>query len=295
MTVCRVNHAHHRVLATGDFGPLGTGKQPLLESGVVNLSCLMKLEKGARRKTSARRGAATTISSNYDSLFVHRKNALYRRAAELSAITDCNIGIILLSPEGELSQFSTAPMKKMLRSYSKLCSMPHEIHTMESIQAKVIAAGGDGIGLRVGSPNLAPGRRGRKPKEVEPKEEDGVKQEDVTGCGVQEGQNQKDGQEKQPWDAEELEAIMSIVEGMIGSENEDRTPQKRRLEGGGNDERQQGSGEKRLHRLAKMSKSSEEDDAKIALCVESGKIADAKESERKSEGFAGTPVALGGD
>ena len=110
----------------------------------------MKLEKATGRRSTGRRGAPTTISSNYDSLFVHRKNALYRRAAELSAITDCSVGIILLSPEGELSQFSTAPMKKLLRSYAKLCGLPHEIHTMESIQAKIEEQGGEGIGLKVG-------------------------------------------------------------------------------------------------------------------------------------------------
>ena len=126
----------------------------------------MKLEKATGRRSTAagRRGAPTTISSNYDSLFVHRKNALYRRAAELSAITDCSVGIILLSPEGELSQFSTAPMKKLLRSYAKLCGLPHEIHTMESIQAKIEEQGGEGIGLKVGDhrKGVGGGRGGRR-------------------------------------------------------------------------------------------------------------------------------------
>lgn len=103
----------------------------------------------SRRSTNGRRprDVTSSLSSNYDSVFVHRKNALYRRAAELSAITDCEIAIVVLSPDGELSQFSTAPMKKILRTYSRLCSMPHEIHSMESIQEKVLSAGGDGIGL----------------------------------------------------------------------------------------------------------------------------------------------------
>ena len=106
-------------------------------------------------RTSTRRAAGgrrprdvqSSLSSNYDSVFVHRKNALYRRAAELSAITDCEISIIVLSPDGELSQFSTAPMKKILRAYSRLCSSPHEIHNMESIQKKLVSAGGEGVGL----------------------------------------------------------------------------------------------------------------------------------------------------
>ena len=161
----------------------------------------MKLEKTARRKTASRRGAATAISSNYDSLFVHRKNALYRRAAELSAITDCNIGIILLSPEGELSQFSTAPMKKMLRSYAKLCGNPHEIHTMESIQAKCLAQGGDGIGLKVGEKSAigkrAGGGRGNG---------NGNKNASLASLVEVAGQEEHDG----PWEEEALEAIMSM-------------------------------------------------------------------------------------
>jgi hypothetical protein len=179
----------------------------------------MKLEKTDRRKSSNRRGAATAISSNYDSLFVHRKNALYRRAAEMSAITDCSVGIILLSPEGELSQFSTAPMKKILRSYAKLCSEPHEIHTMESIQAKCIAAGGEGIGLRVdhrAGPDLVVGG-GKQTYEHEHFREDtlrlssgsqGKRGRRSTTNGTGSGLVAK-GQE--PWE-EALEAIMRIGE-----------------------------------------------------------------------------------
>ncbi len=178
----------------------------------------MKLEKTDRRKSSNRRGAATAISSNYDSLFVHRKNALYRRAAELAAITDCSIGIVLLSPEGELSQFSTAPMKKILRSYAKLCSGPHEIHSMESIQAKCIAAGGEGIGLRVDH-GAGPGSvvgGARQAHEHQHFREDTLRlssesqgkrgrrsKADGTGSGAK---------RQEPWEVEALEAIMRIGE-----------------------------------------------------------------------------------
>lgn len=99
----------------------------------------------SRRNTTGKGDVNSSLSSNYDSVFVHRKNALYRRAAELTAITDCEIAIVVLSPEGELSQFSTAPMKKILRTYSRLCSLPHEIHTMQSIQEKLKCAGKDGL------------------------------------------------------------------------------------------------------------------------------------------------------
>lgn len=103
-----------------------------------------------RRSTGNRqnRKLESSLSSTYDSVFVHRKNALYRRAAELSAITDCEIGIVVLSPDGELSQFTTSSMKKILKSYSRLCSKPHECHTIESIQGKLDKAGSaTGIGL----------------------------------------------------------------------------------------------------------------------------------------------------
>ena len=176
----------------------------------------MKLEKAGRRKSSNRRGAATTISSNYDSLFVHRKNALYRRAAELSAITDCNIGIILLSPEGELSQFSTTPMKKVLRSYAKLCGMPHEIHTMESIQAKCIAAGGEGIGLRVSNNVGGLGSvEEEQPQVLEhPSFRDKTLQLSSQSQGKR-GQRNKGKKEVEsngqaPWEADALEAILRM-------------------------------------------------------------------------------------
>ena len=185
----------------------------------------MKLEDSGRRKTVSRRGAATTLSSNYDSLFVHRKNALYRRAAELSAITDCNVGIILLSPEGELSQFSTAPMKKMLRSYAKLCSMPHEIHTMESIQAKCVAAGGSGIGLRVDQEVGALGSSGEQHEHAHfrddtlrlSSESQGKRGPRVKGGATGQG----------PWEADALEAILTMGDGKrklevgVGSDDSD--------------------------------------------------------------------------
>eukprot|EP00889_Picochlorum_renovo_P003801 jgi/Picre1/30831/NNA_006191.t1 len=125
-------------------------------SAVVEFRCSDAVDSTVdAMRTSTRRAAGSrrprdvqsSLSSNYDSVFVHRKNALYRRAAELSAITDCEISIIVLSPDGELSQFSTAPMKKILRAYSRLCSSPHEIHNMESIQKKLVSAGGEGVGL----------------------------------------------------------------------------------------------------------------------------------------------------
>lgn len=104
----------------------------------------MNMDRRPRRSTTGlRRGRGnveSSLSSSYDAVFVHRKNALYRRAAELSAITDCEISIIVFSPDGELSQFTTSPMKKMLKQYSKVCMEPHECHDMESIQEKLIVS-----------------------------------------------------------------------------------------------------------------------------------------------------------
>ena len=206
--------------------------------GSTNKRDVMLLEKADRRKSSNRRGAATAISSNYDSLLVHRKNALYRRAAELSAITDCNVGIILLSPEGELSQFSTAPMKKILRSYAKLCSEPHEIHSMESIQAKCIAAGGEGIGLHLDhcSGQGCIGEGGKQVHEHQHFSEETLR----ISSGSQGKRGRRSKTDGMSWDAEVLDAIMRIGE----------VHEKRKLEGSGDED----GGEDRDHDGGKMAK-----------------------------------------
>lgn len=85
---------------------------------------------------------------SYDSVLAHRRNALYRRAAELNAITDCEISIIVISAEGQLSQFSTCPMKKILKQYSKLCQEPHECHDLDSIEGKLSVADDEKVGRR---------------------------------------------------------------------------------------------------------------------------------------------------
>lgn len=165
-----------------------------------------------RRSNTGRRGRDVTssLSSNYDSVFLHRKNALYRRAAELTAITDCDIAIVVLSPEGELSQFSTAPMKKILRTYSRLCSLPHEIHTMESIQEKVTSAGGDGVGLTI-------------KKDGSGQNKSLSKQANTTSKKGTKNHKQKtlddDGEAKNAW--ETVEAILSMGAGIHRASNED--------------------------------------------------------------------------
>lgn len=149
----------------------------------------------SRRNNAGRRDVSSSLSSNYDSVFVHRKNALYRRAAELTSITDCEIAIVVLSPEGELSQFSTAPMKKILRTYSRLCSLPHEIQTMESIQEKVKSAGGDGT---------------RPPAKKDDQKKSSPKQTQDEGKGKAEGAGLGDdaGETQNAW--ETVEAILSM-------------------------------------------------------------------------------------
>jgi len=177
----------------------------VLYAGEGNLQLSKDKEemRPSRRSTNGRRprDVTSSLSSNYDSVFVHRKNALYRRAAELSAITDCEIAIVVLSPDGELSQFSTAPMKKILRTYSRLCSMPHEIHNMESIQEKVLSAGGDGIGLAYSKKNKVDGVAGQKKKQ-----QDGNAKSKAKADKKKLEKNQIDDEE----DLETIEAILSM-------------------------------------------------------------------------------------
>lgn len=171
----------------------------------------------SRRNNAGRRDVSSSLSSNYDSLFVHRKNALYRRAAELTSITDCEIAIVVLSPEGELSQFSTAPMKKILRTYSRLCSLPHEIQTMESIQEKVKSVGGDVIGLPAKKDKQKKSQAAPK-KETKGSGKDGSKgstEDEELGDDVGEAQN--------AW--ETVEAILSMGKNgaMAQNDNNDST------------------------------------------------------------------------
>lgn len=120
---------------------------------------------------------------------------------------------------------------------------------MESIQAKVVAAGGEGIGLRLDDSSLAPKRRGRKPKA----KGNVHKKEDTDGDDANDA----------PWEA--LEAIMSMGEVVTGtSEEEGETPSKRKFE----ESEMEGSkdGEK-SHRLAKMSKSEDDDTEEVNAAV----------------------------
>ena len=67
-------------------------------------------------------------------LFRQRKNALYRRAAELSSLCGAKVAIITISAKGELSQFSSDSMEYILKEFGKKCTKSHEMQTMESIQ-----------------------------------------------------------------------------------------------------------------------------------------------------------------
>lgn len=221
--------------------------------------------KPSRRNNGGRRDVSSSLSSNYDSLFVHRKNALYRRAAELTAITDCEIAIVVLSPEGELSQFSTAPMKKILRTYSRLCSLPHEIQTMESIQKKVESIGGGDIGLN--------GKKdGHKNPLMKQKEAGAPKANKSSAKGISKGSDKNFDKNKELGDDageaqnawETVEAILSMGNHQpVGQNNgsvpttseEDADPKSNKLKRRGSCDDPNATSKK--HRLSKMNKADE--------------------------------------
>jgi hypothetical protein len=62
-------------------------------------------------------------------VYRQRKNALFRRAAELSSVCGCEVAVVVFGPAGELSQFSSADMESVLRKYSRACTDVHETHT----------------------------------------------------------------------------------------------------------------------------------------------------------------------
>lgn len=62
-------------------------------------------------------------------VYTRRKNALFRRAAELSVLCDCEVAIIMFGPDGELAQYSSSSMESTLRQYSRACTEPHETQT----------------------------------------------------------------------------------------------------------------------------------------------------------------------
>jgi hypothetical protein len=64
-------------------------------------------------------------------VYQRRKNALFRRATELSTMCDADVAIIMFGPDGELSQFSSSSMEETLRQYSRSCTQIHEIHTRD--------------------------------------------------------------------------------------------------------------------------------------------------------------------
>lgn len=211
--------------------------------------------KPSRRNNAGRRDVSSSLSSNYDSLFVHRKNALYRRAAELTAITDCEIAIVVLSPEGELSQFSTAPMKKILRTYSRLCSLPHEIQTMESIQEKVKSIGGDDLGLN----GKKDGHKNALTKQTEAATVKTTKAVSVKGAAKQKEVGDDAGDAQNAW--ETVEAILSMGNHGKMGQNDDSEGRTSEEEGAhkSNKSKRRGSSDdfnvtSKKHRLSRMNK-----------------------------------------
>jgi hypothetical protein len=75
-------------------------------------------------------------------IFKQRKNALFRRAAELSAMCDCEVAVVVFGPAGELSQFSSSEMEMVLRRYSQACTDVHESHSAAAMQKRRLERSG---------------------------------------------------------------------------------------------------------------------------------------------------------
>lgn len=89
--------------------------------------------------------------SSLKAVYNRRKNALFRRATEMSNMCDCEVAVIMFTPDGELAQFSTSSMEDMLRRYSRTCTDLHESQTREGMNKRAAATveakaanGGDG-------------------------------------------------------------------------------------------------------------------------------------------------------
>ena len=105
----------------------------LPDSGRPRRSCTQKRSQHQNSKQE-------TASPPESTIFNHRKNALYRRAAELHELCGVEVAIIVLNGPGQtqqLTQFTSSSMRKILNSYVQLCQHPHECHNVHSIRTKI--------------------------------------------------------------------------------------------------------------------------------------------------------------
>ncbi len=86
------------------------------------------------------------IPPTLQAVFNKRKNALFRRAAELSTMCDAEVAVIVFTPDGELSQFSTGAMEAILRRYGRSCTESHEAQTRETMSKRAAEGGAGGRG-----------------------------------------------------------------------------------------------------------------------------------------------------
>lgn len=77
---------------------------------------------------TGRRGPAAVQAT-----FAKRKQGLMRRAMELSVLCDCEVGLIVFSPGGQLFQYSSVDMDVLLDRYSTACPEPHERRDNEEV------------------------------------------------------------------------------------------------------------------------------------------------------------------
>ncbi len=66
-------------------------------------------------------------------VFNRRKTLLFKKALELSMLCDSEIGLVIFNSSGQLCQYASRDMEKLLERYSKACSEPHERRTNDEV------------------------------------------------------------------------------------------------------------------------------------------------------------------
>jgi SRF-type transcription factor (DNA-binding and dimerisation domain) len=133
--------------------------------------------------------------SSVQAVYNRRKNALFRRATEMSNMCDCEVAVIMFTPDGELAQFSTSSMEDMLRRYSRSCTDLHETQTREGMNKRAAATALAAVAANGGG---APAANGGGPAKKRIKEES-------NGGGRGSGRNFTDAN-----DSDTAEAILSM-------------------------------------------------------------------------------------
>jgi MADS-box transcription enhancer factor 2A len=90
------------------------------------------------RGASLRRGRrplSALARAPSQAVYARRKRALLKKALELSVLCDSEIGIVVFNSSGQLCQYASGDMERLLERYSKACAEPHERSTNDEVRA----------------------------------------------------------------------------------------------------------------------------------------------------------------